>query len=317
MIPSEADTSSRLTRRLTVATPLLSAAMDTVTEARMAIAMARQGGIGILHRNLSIADQAQHVDKVKRSESGMITNPVTTTPDATVAEVDALCGHFRVSGLPVIDGDGLLVGIITNRDMRFVPNTAKATTRVQDVMTSTPLITAAVGISQDDAVAIFAKHKIEKLPLVDAAGKLRGLITVKDFDKSEQVVITGAMRNNVFVVAGGQSASGIAGGLVPSLSNTDQLSLTVGIIGATVMPHVIYLHSALQKDRIRPVDAAERRKLLKFNRIDVGVGLGVAGLVNLSIDRNSQRGHGIDQVGRCDGAADDVAAIAVAQHVAP
>lgn len=186
VIPSEADTSSRLTRRLTVATPLLSAAMDTVTEARMAIAMARQGGIGILHRNLSISDQAEHADKVKRSESGMITNPVTTTSDATVAEVDALCGHFRVSGLPVVDGDGLLVGIITNRDMRFVANTAKATTLVRDVMTRTPLITAAVGIDQDDAVAIFAKHKIEKLPLVDAAGKLRGLITVKDYDKSER-----------------------------------------------------------------------------------------------------------------------------------
>ncbi|WP_111720637.1 IMP dehydrogenase [Homoserinimonas sp. OAct 916] len=186
VIPSEADTSSRLTRRLTVATPLLSAAMDTVTEARMAIAMARQGGIGILHRNLSIADQAEHADKVKRSESGMITNPVTTTPDATVAEVDAICGHFRISGLPVVDGDGLLVGIITNRDMRFVSNTAKATTLVREVMTRTPLITAPVGIDQDGAVAIFAKHKIEKLPLVDEAGKLRGLITVKDYDKSEQ-----------------------------------------------------------------------------------------------------------------------------------
>ncbi len=186
VIPSEADTSSRLTRRLTVATPLLSAAMDTVTEARMAIAMARQGGIGILHRNLSIADQAEHADKVKRSESGMITNPVTTTPDATVAEVDAICGHFRISGLPVVDGDGLLVGIITNRDMRFVSHTAKATTLVREVMTRTPLITAPVGIDQDGAVAIFAKHKIEKLPLVDEAGKLRGLITVKDYDKSEQ-----------------------------------------------------------------------------------------------------------------------------------
>jgi len=120
VIPSEADTSSRLSRRITVAAPLLSAAMDTVTESRMAIAMARNGGIGILHRNLSIEDQAAHVDKVKRSESGMITNPVTTTPDATVAEVDALCGQFRVSGLPVVEGDGKLVGIITNRDMRFV-----------------------------------------------------------------------------------------------------------------------------------------------------------------------------------------------------
>jgi IMP dehydrogenase len=186
VIPSEADTTSRLTRRIDVFAPLLSAAMDTVTESRMAIAMARNGGIGILHRNLSIEDQASHVDKVKRSESGMITNPVTTTPDATVAEVDALCREFRVSGLPVVEGDGKLVGIITNRDMRFVSPFEASSTFVRDVMTRSPLITAPVGIDPDSAVAIFAQHKIEKLPLVDSDGKLRGLITVKDFDKSEK-----------------------------------------------------------------------------------------------------------------------------------
>ena len=186
VIPSEADTSSRLSRRITVKSPLLSSAMDTVTESRMAVAMARNGGIGILHRNLSIEDQADHVDKVKRSESGMITNPVTTTADATVAEVDALCGQFRMSGLPVVEGDGTLVGIITNRDMRFVSPSEKARTLVRDVMTRIPLITARVGITPDDAVAIFAQHKIEKLPLIDDSGRLRGLITVKDFDKSEQ-----------------------------------------------------------------------------------------------------------------------------------
>ena len=186
VIPSEADTTSRLTRRITVAAPLISSAMDTVTEARMAIAMARNGGMGVLHRNLSIADQAADVDKVKRSESGMITNPVTTTPEASVAEVDELCGQFRISGVPVVDSAGKLVGIITNRDMRFVPAFAKATTLVRDVMTSANLITAPEGIDPEAAIAIFAKHKIEKLPLVDAHGRLRGLITVKDFDKSEK-----------------------------------------------------------------------------------------------------------------------------------
>jgi IMP dehydrogenase len=186
VIPSEADTTSRLTKRIQVATPLLSAAMDTVTESRMAVAMARQGGLGILHRNLSIADQAEQVDRVKRSESGMVTDPVTTTPDATVAEVDALCGVYRVSGLPVVDGSGVLVGIITNRDMRFVSQFEKSTTLVRDVMTKMPLITAKVGVDPDDAVAIFAQHKIEKLPIVDDAGRLSGLITVKDFDKSEK-----------------------------------------------------------------------------------------------------------------------------------
>ena len=186
VIPSEAETASRLTRRIRVNAPLLSSAMDTVTEARMAIAMARHGGVGVLHRNLSIDDQAEQVDKVKRSESGMITNPVTTTPDATVAEVDALCGRFRVSGLPVVEGDGTLVGIITNRDMRFVSAFEAPTTLVRDVMTAAPLITGPVGISQDDVLALFAQHKIEKLPLVDGAGRLSGLITVKDFDKSEK-----------------------------------------------------------------------------------------------------------------------------------
>lgn len=186
VIPSEADTSSRLSRRIRVSAPLLSSAMDTVTESRMAIAIARQGGFGVLHRNLSLTDQAEQVDRVKRSESGMITNPVTTTPDATVAEVDVLCGQFRISGLPVVDESGILVGIISNRDMRFVSPFEKSTTLVRDVMTRMPLITAPEGIDPDEAIAIFAQHKIEKLPLVDASGRLRGLITVKDFDKSEQ-----------------------------------------------------------------------------------------------------------------------------------
>ncbi|WP_168914957.1 IMP dehydrogenase [Microcella flavibacter] len=186
VIPSEAETGSQLTRRIRVFAPLLSSAMDTVTEARMAIAMARQGGIGVLHRNLSIEDQAAQVDKVKRSESGMITNPVTTTPDATVAEVDELCGRFRISGVPVVEGDGTLVGIVTNRDMRFVSRFEAATTLVRDVMTAAPLVTGRPGIGQDEVLALFAQHKIEKLPLVDDDGRLTGLITVKDFDKSEQ-----------------------------------------------------------------------------------------------------------------------------------
>jgi IMP dehydrogenase len=183
VIPSEADTSSLLTRRIRVHAPLLSAAMDTVTEERMAIAMARQGGMGVLHRNLSIEDQAAAVDKVKRSESGMITNPVTTTPDSTVADVDQLCATFRVSGVPVVEGDGVLVGIITNRDMRFVSRADAQTTLVRDVMTKGELITGSEGIKPEEALKIFATKKIEKLPLVDKQGRLKGLITVKDITK--------------------------------------------------------------------------------------------------------------------------------------
>ncbi len=186
VVPSEVDTSSRLTRELTVQVPLLSSAMDTVTEARMAIAMARQGGLGVLHRNLSIDEQAGQVDLVKRSESGMITNPVTIGPDVTLEELDLLCGRYRVSGLPVVDERNVLLGIITNRDLRFVPAHEWRTRLVREIMTSMPLVTAPVGISSDDAAALLAKHKVEKLPLVDSDGHLTGLITVKDFVKSEQ-----------------------------------------------------------------------------------------------------------------------------------
>jgi len=186
VVPSQVNTKTKVTKRVEINIPLLSSAMDTVTEARLAIAMARQGGIGVLHRNLSLEDQASQVDLVKRSEAGMITHPVTIGPLATIQEVDDLCGKFRVSGLPVIDEDGLLLGIVTNRDMRFVLDVQRTTTLVKDVMTAMPLVTAPVGIVPDKAIAIFAQHRIEKLPLVDEQGKLRGLITVKDFDKSEK-----------------------------------------------------------------------------------------------------------------------------------
>ncbi len=186
LIPSELDTTSRLTRELSVAVPLVSSAMDTVTESRMGIAMARQGGVGVLHRNLSVPDQAGQVDLVKRSESGMITDPVTVGPDATIADLDELCGRYRVSGLPVVDDLGVLRGIITNRDLRFVPAAEWDRRLVREIMTAMPLVTAPVGIASADAAALLAKHKIEKLPLVDDEGHLTGLITVKDFVKTEQ-----------------------------------------------------------------------------------------------------------------------------------
>lgn len=186
VIPSEVDTTTRLTRRITLKIPLLSAAMDTVTEARMAIAMARQGGIGILHRNLSIEDQASQVQTVKRSESGMICDPVTVGPQVTLAELDQLCGRYRVSGLPVVDADRRLLGIITNRDLRFIPTDEWATRTVAETMTPMPLVTGPAGIGPEEAAALLAQHKVEKLPLVDDDNRLVGLITVKDFVKSEQ-----------------------------------------------------------------------------------------------------------------------------------
>ncbi|KAA1422326.1 IMP dehydrogenase [Mumia zhuanghuii] len=186
VIPSEVDTTARLTRGISLRIPLVSAAMDTVTEARMAIAMAREGGIGILHRNLSVEDQAYQVDLVKRTQTGVISNPITITPKATLEELDEICGQYRVSGLPVVDSDDKLLGIITNRDLRFVPVAEWSRKTVGEIMTPMPLITGPVGIDRDEASALLRSHKKERLPLVDETGHLRGLITVKDFVKSEQ-----------------------------------------------------------------------------------------------------------------------------------
>ncbi len=183
MLPNQVDTSSLISRNVRVNIPLLSAAMDKVTEARMAIAMARQGGVGVLHRNLSVEDQVSQVDLVKRSESGMVTDPITVRPDATLGDADALCARFRISGVPVTDESGRLLGIVTNRDMAFESDRAR---QVREVMTPMPLVTGKVGISGTDAMALLRRHKIEKLPLVDDEGRLKGLITVKDFVKAEQ-----------------------------------------------------------------------------------------------------------------------------------
>lgn len=183
MAPHDIDTASYVSRNVRVNIPLLSAAMDKVTEARMAIAMARQGGVGVLHRNLSIEDQAAQVDRVKRSESGMVTDPITIRPNATLREADQLCGRFRISGVPVTDGAGKLLGIVTNRDMAFELDRER---QVREVMTPMPLVTGKVGIARDEAMELLRRHKIEKLPLVDDEGRIKGLITVKDFVKAEK-----------------------------------------------------------------------------------------------------------------------------------
>lgn len=183
IVPSEVDTSAQFTRNIRLGMPIASAAMDTVTEARMAVAMARQGGIGVLHRNLSPEEQAGHVEIVKRSESGMVQDPITATPEMTIGEVDEQCARYRISGLPVVDRDNTLLGIITNRDMRFESDSTRP---VKDVMTPMPLVVAEEGVSKDEALALLSRNKVEKLPIVDSDNKLIGLITVKDFVKTEQ-----------------------------------------------------------------------------------------------------------------------------------
>ena len=180
VLPNDVRTATRLTRTIVLELPIVSAAMDTVTEARLAIALARAGGIGIVHRNLSIADQVAEVDKVKRSESGMIVEPVTLRPDDSVADAFALMERYHISGVPITDADGLLVGILTNRDLRFETNLRQP---VSALMTSRDLVTAPVGTTLEAANELLRKHRIEKLPVVDGNGKLQGLITVKDIRK--------------------------------------------------------------------------------------------------------------------------------------
>ena len=181
--PRDVSTASWLTRSIPLQIPLISAAMDTVTEADMAIAMARAGGIGVIHKNMAVDRQAAEVDRVKRSESGMIMNPITLGPDRPVREAHALMRRFRISGVPIVDGQGRLIGIITNRDLQFEHDLDQP---IHQAMTRENLVTAPVGTGLDDAERILAKHRIEKLPVVDAGGILKGLITVKDIFKRRQ-----------------------------------------------------------------------------------------------------------------------------------
>jgi IMP dehydrogenase len=181
--PRDVSTKSRLTRTIPLHVPLVSAAMDTVTESEMAIAMARAGGIGVLHKNMPIDRQAAEVDRVKRSESGMIMNPITLGPDRPLREAAALMKRFRISGVPIVDGQGRLIGIVTNRDLQFERNLDQA---IHQAMTKDALVTAPVGTTLEEAERILARHRIEKLPVVDDAGVLKGLITVKDIYKRAQ-----------------------------------------------------------------------------------------------------------------------------------
>ncbi|GAA3444080.1 IMP dehydrogenase [Planomonospora venezuelensis] len=251
--PGEADTASRLSRGITLRIPLVSAAMDTVTEARMAVAMARQGGIGILHRNLSIEDQAQQADLVKRSEAGMVTNPVTCSPDDTLADVERLCATYRISGVPVTDSRGVLVGIVTNRDMRFESDHGRP---VREVMTAMPLVTAPVGVSRDDAFDLLRKNKIEKLPLVDADGRLRGLITVKDFTKSEQYPLATKDADGRLVVG---AAVGVGG-------DAEQRAMALIEAGVdAIIVDVAHGHSKGLADMIAKIKANSRVEVIGGN----------------------------------------------------
>lgn len=180
VLPKEVDISTYLTKKIKLNIPLMSAGMDTVTESKMAIAMAREGGIGIIHKNMSIEKQCEEVDKVKRSENGVIVDPFYLTKEKTIADADKLMGHYRISGVPVVDEKRKLIGIITNRDIRFVEDFSII---IEDAMTKENLVVAKEGVSMEEAKKILTKHKIEKLPIVDDEGILKGLITIKDIEK--------------------------------------------------------------------------------------------------------------------------------------
>ncbi|MEO2069144.1 MAG: IMP dehydrogenase [Desulfurobacteriaceae bacterium] len=183
VLPSQVDVRTKLTKKITLNIPIMSAAMDTVTESELAIAIAREGGIGIIHKNLSIEEQAEEVDRVKRSESGMIVKPVTVSPSQTIAEAENLMKKYKISGLPVTDEEGRLLGIITNRDIRFVKDHSK---KIKEVMTKEDLKTVPVGTTLEEAEEILHRYKIEKLPVVDEKGYLKGLITIKDIEKKRK-----------------------------------------------------------------------------------------------------------------------------------
>jgi IMP dehydrogenase len=251
--PGDADISARLTRGLTLRIPLVSSAMDTVTEARMAIAMARQGGVGVLHRNLSIEDQAQQADMVKRSEAGMITNPVTCSPLATLADVEDLCRRYRISGVPVVDEGGILLGIVTNRDTRFETDQSRP---VREVMTPMPLVTAPVNVSRDEAFRLLAENKIEKLPLIDGQGRLRGLITVKDFTKSEQ--FPDSTKD-----AGGRLVVGAAVGVGEDAVRRAQALIEVGV--DVIVVDTAHGHSKGVADTVGKIKANSRVEVVGGN----------------------------------------------------
>ncbi len=203
--PRDVSIVSRFTRSISLNTPVVSAAMDTVTESGMAIAVARAGGIGVIHKNMSIDRHAAEVDRVKRSESGMIMNPITLGPDRPIRDASALMAKFKISGVPIVDDTGLLVGIITNRDLQFEQNLDRP---IAEVMTKEELVTAPVGTTLDEAEHILGEHRIEKLPVLDDAGKLRGLITVKDIFKRRDYPNSNKDQHGRLAVAAAVGAAG-------------------------------------------------------------------------------------------------------------
>jgi len=255
VLPADVITTTRLTRSISLNIPILSAAMDTVTEARLAIALAREGGIGVIHRNLSIEDQAQEVDKVKRSESGMITDPITLSPNDSMRRAREVMAMYHISGIPITDEEGKLVGILTNRDMRFESELDRP---IRDLMTSAHLITTPVGTTLEEARDILHRFKVEKLPVVDDHGYLRGLITVKDIQKKIQY--PRAAKD-----AGGRLRVGAAVGVGPD--HNLRIEALVGEEVDAIFIDTAHGHSHMVVDTVRQVkrDFGKRVQIIAGN----------------------------------------------------
>ena len=277
--PKDVSTTSRFTTGIPLNLPLVSAAMDTVTESEMAIAMARAGGIGVIHKNMSIDRQAAEVDRVKRSESGMILNPITLAPDATLREANALMMRFKISGVPIVDREGRLVGIITNRDLQFERNLDRP---LNDAMTKDGLVTAPVGTTLDEAERILGQHRIEKLPVVDHGGKLRGLITVKDIHKRRQFPSAnkdqhGRLRVAAAIGAGGdlsERATALIAAGVDALVVDTAHGHAESVLRATASVREMFPEVQLIAGNVATRDGAAALVERGVNAVKVGVGPG-------------------------------------------
>jgi IMP dehydrogenase len=269
-LPRDVDVSTYLTREIKLNIPLISAAMDTVTESEMAIAMAREGGIGILHKNMSIERQCEEVDKVKRSESGMIQDPITLTPDKTIGDALNIMKKYSISGIPIVNDKGKLVGILTNRDLRFEPNHALP---VSELMTKENLITAPVGTTLEKAEKILQRYKIEKLPVVDKNGKLRGLITFKDILKKKKH--PNACKDNL-----GRLRVGAAVGVTYDTIERVQALFSAG--ADVIVIDTAHGHSVGVLKTVQTI-----RKKFKYEQIiagNIGTYDGALDLINLGVD---------------------------------
>ncbi|WP_053957870.1 IMP dehydrogenase [Sulfobacillus thermosulfidooxidans] len=279
VLPKEVDLTTRFTRNVMINTPLVSAGMDTVTEARMAIAIAREGGIGVIHKNMSIERQAGEVDKVKRSEHGVIIDPIFLGPDNMVREALEMMGRYRISGVPIVRDGGYLVGILTNRDLRFETNFDRP---IQDVMTKDGLVTAPEGTTLDEAKAILGRHRIEKLPLVDRMGRLRGLITIKDIEKAKKFPHSAKDRNGRLLVAAAVSVGADTIERVEALvaSRVDVIVVDTahghsqGVINTVRQIKELFPHVDVVGGNIATPEAAEALIEAGADAVKVGVGPG-------------------------------------------